>query len=226
MFNPSQITERNVTPQSLAMNKVLRNTYILLSLTLLFSALMSTVAVIQNAGFVNIWVALIVMIGFPFLLSAVRESPLALVLTFAYTGFIGWYIGPILNFYIQNFSNGPQLIAMALGGTGLIFLILSALSMNPAKDYSGWGRFLMVGVIVAFIASLLNVFLFKLPILQLAVSVIFSFISGGYIMYQTNAIVRGGERNYVVATVVLYISLVNIFLTLLQILGMMGGNRR
>ena len=225
MFNTPQATERNVTPQSLAMNKVLRNTYIMLSLTLLFSALMSTVAVIENAGFVNIWVALIVMIGFPFLLSAVRESPLALVLTFAYTGFIGWYIGPILNFYIENFSNGPQLIAMALGGTGLIFLVLSALSMNPAKDYSGWGRFLMVGVIVAFIASLLNVFLFKLPILQLGVSVIFSFISGGYIMYQTNAIVRGGEKNYVVATVVLYVSLVNIFLTLLQILGMFGGNR-
>ena len=182
-------------------------------------------AVVYNAAFVNIWLALIVMIGFPFLLQSVKDSPIALVLTFAYTGFIGWYIGPILNLYIQNFSNGPQLIAMALGGTGAIFLVLSALSMNPAKDFSGWGRFLMIGVIIAVVAALLNIFLFKLPIMQLGISVIFSFISGGFIMYQTNAIVRGGEKNYIVATVVLYVSLVNIFLTLLQLLGMMGGNR-
>lgn len=229
MFNqrpngPSAI-ERNVTPQSIAMNKVLRNTYILLSLTLLFSALTSAMAIAYNAGFVNIWVALIVMIGFPFLLQAVKDSPIALVLTFAYTGFIGWYIGPILNMYITNFSNGSQLIGMALGGTGLIFLVLSMISIKTTKDYSSWGRFLVVGVIIAFVASLLNVFLFKLPVLQLGISVVFSFISGGFIMYQTNAIVRGGERNYVVATVVLYVSLVNIFLTLLQILGMFGGNR-
>lgn len=219
------VLERNVTPQTLAVNKVLRNTYILLSLTLLFSAFTSAVAVMENAGFVNIWVMLIVMIGFPFLLQRMKDSPMALVLTFAYTGFIGWYIGPILNMYISNFSNGSELIGMALGGTGLIFLVLSMLSIRTTKDYSGWGRFLTIGVIIAFVMSLLNVFLFKLPVLQLGISVVFSFISGGFIMYQTNQIVRGGETNYVVATVVLYISLVNIFLTLLQILGMFGGNR-
>ncbi len=227
MFNqqPNNVMERNVTPQSLAINKVLRNTYILLSLTLLFSAFMSGVAIVYNAGFVNIWIALIVMIGFPFLLQAVKDSPIALVLTFAYTGFIGWYIGPILNMYIQSYSNGSELIAMALGGTGLIFLVLSMMSIKTTKDYSSWGRFLAIGVIIALVASLLNIFLFKLPIFQLGISVVFSFISGGFIMYQTNAIVRGGERNYVVATVVLYVSLVNIFLTLLQILGLFGGNR-
>ena len=226
MFNQSQnALERNVTPQSLAINKVLRNTYILLSLTLLFSAFTAALSVIRDAGFVNIWMMLIVMIGFPFLLQRVKDSPIALPLTFAYTGFIGWYIGPILNMYITNFSNGSELIGMALGGTGLIFLILSMLSINTTKDYSSWGRFLTIGVIIAFVASLLNIFLFKLPMMQLGISVVFSFISGGFIMYQTNAIVRGGERNYVVATVVLYISLVNIFLTLLQILGMFGGNR-
>lgn len=216
---------RDVTPQTLAVNKVLRNTYILLSLTLLFSAFMSGVAIVYNAGFVNIWVALIVMIGFPFLLQAIKDSPIALVLTFFYTGFIGWYIGPILNLYLTEFSNGSELIGMALGGTGLIFLVLSTLSIRTTKDYSSWGRFLTIGVIIAMVAALLNVFLFKLPMLQLGISIVFSFISGGFIMYQTNAIVRGGERNYVVATVVLYVSLVNIFLTLLQILGMFGGNR-
>ncbi len=219
--------ERNVTPAAtIATNKVLRNTYILLSLTLLFSAFTSALAVIQNAGFVNIWLMLIVMIGFPFILQRFKDGPMGLVLTFAYTGFIGWYIGPILNMYIQNFSNGGQLIGLALGGTGLIFLILSAFSMNTSKDYSSWGRFLVVGVIVGFIAALLNMFLFKIPMLQLGISVIFSFISGGFIMYQTNMIVRGGEKNYITATVVLYVSLINIFLTLLQILGMFGGNRR
>lgn len=221
----SNILERNVSPQTLAVNKVLRNTYILLSLTLLFSAFTSGIAIVYNASFVNLWLALAVILGFPFLLQAFRNSPFALVLTFAYTGFMGWYIGPLLNFYIQNFSNGSELIMLALGATGLIFLILSTIAMRTSKDYSGWGRFLFIGVIVAIIAFFANFFFFKLPAFQLGISVIFSFISGAYIMYQTNQIVRGGETNYVIATVVLYVSLVNIFLTLLQILGMFGGNR-
>ena len=216
---------RDVTGSALRVNKVLRNTYILLSLTLLFSALTAGIAVVQNSSFVNIWLALIVIIGFPFLLQATKNSPLGLILTFAYTGFIGWYIGPVLNFYISNFSNGSQLIMLALGGTGLIFLALSLFSLNPNKDFSSWGRFLTIGVVIAFVLALVNMFFFKLPMLQVAVSIAFSFISGGYIMYQTNMIVRGGETNYLVATVVLYVSLVNIFLTLLQILGMFGGNR-
>lgn len=220
-----QVYTRNVSGSALATNKVLRNTYFLLSLTLIFSAFTSWLAIIENAGPVNIFISLAVIIGFPFLLQTMRNSPLALVLTFAYTGFIGWMIGPLLNFYIENFSNGSELILMALGGTGTIFLVLSAISLNPARDYSHWARFLMIGMLVAFVASLLNVFLFKLPMMQLAISVVFSFISGGYIMYQTNLIVRGGENNYITATVVLYVSLVNIFLTLLQILGMFGGNR-
>jgi modulator of FtsH protease len=224
-MDSQDIYTRNVTPATIAMNKVLRNTYILLSLTLLFSAFTALLSVEQNAGFVNIWLMLVVMIGFPFVLQRVKDSPIGLLLTFAYTGFIGWYLGPILNMYLSNFSNGGQLITMALGGTGLIFLILSVLSLNPNKNYTGWGRHLAIGAIVAIVAMLLNVFFFKLPMVQLGISVVFSFISGGFIMYQTNMIVRGGETNYITATVVLYVSLVNIFLTLLQILGMFGGNR-
>jgi modulator of FtsH protease len=221
----NDVYTRDVSGSVLATNKVLRNTYLLLSLTLLFSALTAWVSVIENAGFVNIWLMLIVMIGFPFLLQAMRNSPFALVITFMYTGFIGWYLGPILNMYINDFSNGSELIMLALGSTGLIFLALSALSLNVTKDFSHWGRFLTVGIIIAFVAGLANVFFFKLPMLQLAISVVFAFISGGFIMYQTNLIVRGGESNYITATVLLYVSLVNIFLTLLQILGMFGGNR-
>ena len=224
-MDSQDIYARNVTPATIATNKVLRNTYILLSLTLLFSAFTAAISVMQNASFVNIWLMLIVMIGFPFILNRVKDSPIGLVLTFAYTGFIGWYLGPILNMYLHNFSNGGQLITIALGGTGLIFLLLSLLSLNPNKDYTGWGRALAVGAIVAIIAMLLNAFFFKLPFFQLGISVVFAFISGGFIMYQTNMIVRGGETNYITATVVLYVSLVNIFITLLQILGIFGGNR-
>ena len=114
---------------------------------------------------------------------------------------------------------------MALGSTGLIFLGLSAIAMNPSKDFSSWGRFLAIGIIVAFVASLVNIFLLHMPALQMALSVVFALVSGGYIMYTTNAIIHGGERNYIVATVILYVSLVNIFLTLLQLLGMFAGNR-
>ncbi len=224
-MNQQQVFTRDVTGSTLATNKVLRNTYLLLSLTLLFSALTAWIAMVQNASVMNIWLMVIIIFGFPFLLQATRNSPFALVLTFAYTGLIGWCLGPILNLYIQNFSNGSQLIMMAMGGTGGIFLILSALSLNPSKDYSQWGRFLTVGIMIAIAASLLNIFLFKLPMLQLAISVVAAIISGGFIMYQTNMIVRGGERNYITATVILYVSLINIFLALLQILGMFSGNR-
>ena len=209
----------------IANNKVLRNTYLLLSMTLIFSAITAGIAIATDAVFVNIWLALIVIIGFPFLLNAFRNSPIAILLTFAYTGFIGWYIGPVLNFYIKNFSNGPQLIMLALGSTGLIFLILSSIALKPTRNFSHWGRFLFIGIMVAFIAALVNIFLLHLPMLQLGISVIFALISGGYIMYMTNAIIHGGETNYVVATVVIFVSLINIFLTLLQLLAMFGGNR-
>lgn len=227
MKNSFNVTKPGVakTAGILSTNKVLKNTYMLLSMTLLFSALMAGIAMVTNAAFVNIWIALIVIIGFPFLLSAVRNSPFAIVLAFGYTGFIGWYIGPILNSYITTFSNGSELIMLALGATGLIFLVLSSLAMRPKANYAHWGQFLFIGMIVAFVASLINMFFLHLPMLQVGISLIFAFISGGYIMYMTNSIVRGGETNYIIATVVIYVSLVNIFLTLLQVLAMFGGNR-
>ena len=224
-FGPFKVANTGQRTSVLANNKVLRNTYLLLAMTLIFSAITAGISIVANAGFVNIWLALVVIIGFPFLLNAFRNSPVAIILTFAYTGFIGWYIGPVLNFYIKTFSNGSELIMLALGSTGLIFLILSAIAMRPTANYAHWGRFLFIGVIVAFIAALVNMFFLHLPMLQLGISVIFSLISGGYIMYMTNAIVRGGETNYVVATVVIFVSLINIFMTLLQLLAMFGGNR-
>ena len=221
----SSVIERVSSSSLIATNSVLRNTYLLLSLTLLFSAAASGLAVMTNAPPMNLFLMLAVIIGFPFLLNATRNSVWGLVLTFAYTGFIGWMLGPILNFYIKTFSNGPQLVMMAAGSTGLIFLGLSALALNPNRNFATWGKFLTIGIIVAFVASLVNMFFLKMPALQIAVSVAFALISGGLIMYQTNMIVQGGERNYLTATVILYVSIINIFMTMLQLFGMFGGNR-
>jgi len=181
---------------------------------------------VTNAPPMNILFFLIVMLGLPFLMSAMRNSPWALVLAFVYTGFVGWTLGPILNFYIKEFANGPQMIMTALGSTGVIFLVLSAIALKPSRDFSHWGHFLFIGVIVVMVAFVLNYFFLKLPALQLAISAVIAFISGGYIMYQTNMIVKGGETNYVMATVVIFVSLVNIFLFILQMLSLFGGGGR
>ncbi len=216
---------RNVSPITISTNKVLRNTYLLLSLTLLFSAITAYIALVENASNVNILLFLLVIFAFPWVLMRVKDSPLGLVLTFAYTGFMGWSIGPMLNYYLTSYSNGSQLIALSLGGTGLIFLCLTLISLNPNRDYTGWARPLFVGMMMVIVLSLLNVFFLKMPVLQLALAVVIMLISGGLILYQTNMIIRGGERNYIVATVVLYISIINLFLSLLQLLGFFGGNR-
>lgn len=217
--------QRAGTDTQTAMNKVMRQTYTLLSLTLIFSAIMASVALYTGTGSVNIIVFFVVIIGLSFAIQALRNSPFGIVLTFAYTGFLGWTLGPILNFYIKNFSNGPQLIMMALGTTGIIFLVMSAIGANPKRDFSGWGRTLAIGIVVAIVASLINVFIFKMPALFMAISVIIALISAAYIAFQTNMIVRGGERNYVIATVTLYASLYNLFIIILSFMGMAGGNR-
>ena len=169
MSNPSLVQHAQ---SALATNKVLRNTYLLLSLTVLFSALMAGISVSINAAPVNIIVFLIVALGLPFGIQMTSRSPVGLLLTFCYTGFLGWSIGPILNFYIQNFSNGGELIMMAFGMTGLIFLILSVISLNPNRDFSHWSRFLGIGVLIIIVGVILNAFLFKLPALAMTLSVV------------------------------------------------------
>ncbi|WP_440994072.1 Bax inhibitor-1/YccA family protein [Cysteiniphilum litorale] len=205
-------------------NKVLRNTYLLLSLTLLFSALTAGWSMMMSAPVINPIITLIVYFALLFGVQATRNSPMGLVLTFALTGFLGWTLGPILNHYITTFSNGSELIMMALGATGAIFLGLSAIALNPKRDFSRLGSFLGIGALIALVAIVVNLFL-QMPALYLALSVIIAFISGGFILWQTNQIVRGGETNYIVATVTIYVSILNIFLTILQFLGMFSGNR-
>lgn len=226
MFNRNSQFMRSIPVTGTGeVSTVLRNTYLMLALTLIFSAVCAGIAMANNAMPVNIFLVLAVIIGFPFLLQRLMNSHWSIIATFAYTGFIGWMLGPILNMYIRTFSNGSELIMLALGSTGLIFLTLSAIALNPKRDFSGIKSFASVGIMVAFIASIVNYFFLQMPMLQLAISVIASIASAAYILYMTNQIVNGGCRNYLIATVVLYVSLINIFMTMLQLLALFGGNR-
>lgn len=204
-------------------NKVLRNTYLLLSMTLLFSASMAALAMTLNLPHPGLIITLLGYFGLLFLTAKFSNSAWGIIFVFALTGFMGLTLGPILNMYVHVFSNGHQLILMALGGTGVIFLGLSAYALVTRKDFSFMAGFLMVGVLVAFFSGLAAV-LFSIPALTLAVSAMFILLMAGMILFQTSAIVHGGETNYILATVSLYVSLYNLFTSLLQLLGVFGGD--
>ncbi|MEY8715996.1 Bax inhibitor-1/YccA family protein [Francisella philomiragia] len=222
--NNTRVIDSLSQESALRANKVLRNTYWLLSMTLLFSALMAFVAMSSGAAVLNPILMLVVYIGLLFGINATKNSPMGIVLTFALTGLLGYSLGPILNHYIQAFSNGAELIMMAFGTTGLIFLGLSVVAMSPARNFNRVGTFCAIGAIVAIVALVLNIFL-QIPALGFVISLVFAFISGGFILWQTNDIVRGEETNYILATVNIYVSLFNIFVTLLQIFGAVAGDR-
>jgi modulator of FtsH protease len=206
----------------LATNKVLRNTYTLLALTLLFSAATAGMAMAVNLPHLHWGITLVGYFGLFFLTAKLRNSVWGLAAVFALTGFMGLTLGPIISLYLKVFSNGSQLVMMAMGGTGLIFLTLSGYALTTRKDFSFMGSFLMVGVLVAFLAGL-GAILFSLPGLALGVSAMFVLLMSGMILYQTSEIIHGGETNYIMATVSLYVSIYNLFLSLLQLLGVLGG---
>lgn len=205
-----------------ATNKVLRNTYMLLGLTFLFSSLCAYVSVVTNAPPLNILFLIVGMYGLMFLTQALRNSVWGLVSVFAFTGFLGYTLGPILNFYIHTFQNGGQIITTALGATGIIFFALSAYVLVSRKDFSYLGGFLFIGVMAALLAMIGGIF-FQIPGLHLAISALFVLISSGLILFQTSQIIHGGETNYIMATVTLFVSIYNLFVSLLQILGAFGG---
>lgn len=207
----------------LATNKLLRNTYMLLSMTLLFSALTAGVSMALNLPHPGMIITMVGYFGLLFLTTKFSNSAWGLVCVFALTGFMGLTLGPILNMYIENFSNGTELVMTALGGTGAIFLGLSAYALTTRKDFSFMGGFLMVGVLVAFLAGL-GAMVFAIPALSLAVSAMFILLMSGMILYQTSDMIHGGETNYILATVSLYVSIYNLFLSLLQILGVFSGD--
>jgi len=207
----------------LATNKLLRNTYMLLSMTLLFSALTAGASMALNLPHPGMIITMVGYFGLLFLTTKFSNSAWGLVCVFALTGFMGLTLGPILNMYIENFSNGTELVMTALGGTGAIFLGLSAYALTTRKDFSFMGGFLMVGVLVAFLAGL-GAMVFAIPALSLAVSAMFILLMSGMILYQTSDMIHGGETNYILATVSLYVSIYNLFLSLLQILGVFSGD--
>ncbi len=201
----------------LATNKVLKNTYTLLAMTLLFSAGAAGLSMTLNLPPFGPVITLVGYFGLLFLTSKFSKQGLGILFVFLLTGFMGLTLGPILNMYM-HMANGSQIVMTALGGTGVIFLALSGYVLTSRKDFSFMGGFLMVGILVAFLAGL-GAMIFSIPALSLAVSAMFILLMSGMILYQTSEIIHGGETNYIMATVTLYISLYNLFLSLLEILG-------
>lgn len=207
---------------ALVTNKLIRNTYILLSLTLLFSALTAGISMVFNFPYMGPFVTLGGYFGLLFLTSSLRNSAWGLLSVFALTGFMGLTLGPLISAYLHTFSNGAELVMTALGGTGVIFLGLSGYALTTRKDFSFMGGFIMVGVLVAFLAGI-GAMIFNIPALALAVSAMFILLMSGFILYQTSAMVHGGETNYIMATVALYITIYNLFTSLLHLLGAFAG---
>jgi len=196
-------------------SKVLRSTYMLLSMTILFSAATAGAAMALDVPYMGLW-TLIPYLALLFVVEKTKNSIWGLVSVFALTGWLGFTAGPIINFYLG--VSGYEPILMALGGTGLIFFTLSGYVLVTKKDLSFMTGFLMTGMLVAFIAGIASVFL-NIPGLSLAVSCMFLLLSSGLIMWQTSAIIHGGETNYISATVTLYVMVYNIFMILLSFLG-------
>lgn len=209
---------------ALATNKVLKNTYLLLGLTFLFSAFTAYLSFATNARPMNPLIMIVGMYGLMFLTNALRNSVWGIASVFAFTGFLGYTLGPVLNIYMHSFSNGPQLIATAMGGTGLIFFALSGYVLTTRKDFSYLGGFMFVAVMLAFLTMIANLF-FQIPALSLGISAAFVLISSGLILMQTSEIINGGETNYISATVSLFVSIYNLFISLLNLLGAFSGDR-
>jgi len=220
-YQDTQMTRPQSQTQSVSTSKVLRNTYGLLALTLLFSAATAGTAMAMGIERMNILVFFIGAYGLMFLVHKTANSALGLLSTFAFTGFMGFTLGPILSAYL-TLPNGAQLIMTALGMTGLTFVGLSAVALITRKDFSFLANFLMAGAIVLIIAMVAGIFL-QIPALSLMVSAGFVLFASAAILYQTSEIVhRSGETNYILATITLYVSIYNLFVSLLSILGIMS----
>ncbi|MGA0344892.1 MAG: Bax inhibitor-1/YccA family protein [Gammaproteobacteria bacterium] len=223
MINRQTLSASRPVAQGVEFNKVLKNTYALLSATLLFSALTAGLSMMMGWPHPGLIVTLVGYFGLLFLAGKFRNSALGLVFVFGLTGFMGLTLGPIISFYVNAIPNGDQLVMTALGGTGLIFLGLSAYALKSQKDFSFLGGMLFAGILVAFLAGI-GAAVFSIPALSLAVSAMFVILMSAMILYQTSAIIHGGETNYIMATITLYVSIYNLFLSLLQLLGAFSGD--
>ena len=209
--------------QAFATNKVIKNTYLLLSATLVFSGLMAMLSLYLAVPLWTYTASLIVaMLLGMFVLPRTAESTAGLGVIFAITGLMGFGLGAVISLYLQ-LPNGPQTVALALGGTGVIFLGLSGYALSSRRDFSFMGGFIFAGMMVMMVAVLANLFL-QIPALQLAIAAGFIIVMSGFILFQTSQMIHGGETNYIHATYGLYLSIFNIFISLLQILGIFGDD--
>jgi modulator of FtsH protease len=206
----------------LATNKLLRNTYSLLAMTLVFSAMTAGLSMMFNLPHPGLIITLVGYFGLLFLTTKLRNSVWGIASVFGLTGFMGLTLGPIINAYL-GMPNGSEIVMQALGSTGVIFFALSAYAVKSEKDFSFMGGFLFVGILVAFLAGL-GAFFFEMPGLSLAVSAMFVLLMAGLILFETSNIIHGGETNYIMATVTLYVSIYNLFTSLLHLIGAFSGD--
>ncbi len=220
-MNYDQVLTRSES-SVLATNKVIRNTYILLSMTLLVSAAMAGLSMMMNVSpGVSLGMSIGALVLLMFVLPRFENSSGGIVVVFLVAGMLGFGLGPILNYYL-NMSNGSQIVGTALGGTGVIFFALSGYALKTRKDFSFMGGFLLAGMIVIFGAVILNLFM-NIPALSLTISAAVILIMSALILYKTSEIIHGGETNYISATIDLYLAIYNIFTSLLHLLGALAG---
>ncbi len=222
-MNQDYPTVAQRSSSALATNKVLRNTYMLLSLTLLFSGFTAALSMFLNMPPMTYLISVIGgMVIAMFVLPRFAHSTAGIGIVFLITGLLGFGLGPLLSMYAA-LPNGGNIITLSLGGTGVIFMGLSAYALATRKDFSFLGGFLMVGFLLVLLAAVANIFL-AIPAMSLAISAVVIMIMSGFILYDTSRIIHGGETNYVLATIGLYMTIFNIFISLLQILGIMGND--
>lgn len=219
-LNPVTVSRR--TDSLLVTHTVLRNTYMLLALTLLFSAVTATVAVVTRSGLMNPLLMVVGMYGLLFLTHATARSGWGLLSVFAFTGFMGYCVGGMIQLVSMSLANGMQLVITSLGATSMIFFALSGYVLATRRDFSFMGGFLFIALMAVLVAIVANLFL-QIPMLHLMISAAFVLIASGLILFQTSAIIHGGETNYILATIGLYVSLYNLFISLLQLFMAFSG---
>ena len=207
---------------SFANSRIICNTYLLLTLTLLTSTITAAIAMNTGAQPVNWILMLAVFIGMPFIINRFRNSVWGLMLTFVFTAFMGYVLGPILNLYL-SLNNGSQIVMLAFGSTAAIFIGLSAYTFATKKDFSYMRSFLFTGLIVLLIAIIANLFL-AIPLLSLTISSVAVLLMSGLILYDTSRMIHGGETNYIMMTVSLYANIYVLFIHLLNLFSVMHGN--
>jgi modulator of FtsH protease len=216
--DPIVLQQSAIHESALIANRVLRNTYLLLSASLAFSALTAGVAMAFSLPYPGVMLTLLVYFGLLFGVHKTANSAMGLVFVFALTGFLGYTLGPIISLYLKAIPDGHSVVMNAFGITAVTFVGLSAYVVKTGRRFTFMGGFLVVGILTAFLLGLGAIF-FNMPALSLAVSGMFVLLMAGMILFQTGEIVNGGETNYILATVTLYVTIFNLFTSLLHLLG-------